>query len=307
MDADTGTLLKSFSTTRSVVADVSMIDVNNDGYQDYAYVVDMGGNFYRISFVDTPSALTPLAAIDWSMKKVAYANEGGRKFMQTPALALGAGRSVYIALGSGDREHPLYTDYPYANVTNAAYVYLDQPDAYDAATTACDLDDDDAGEPGSCVVDYSSATTCNTDPLIPGAAFKAWRMHLEKQGEQTVTPALIFSGQVTFNTNRPIPPSQAACNVALGEGGGYLLDLLNASGAIGVEGTCNGSRRGTFVKGVGMPTAPVLVNIAGEAPIVIGAVNKMTGSDAALVAPQQPPLPIAKTRHRKYRYQQIDQ
>lgn len=307
MDADTGTLLKSFSTTRSVVADVSMIDVNNDGYQDYAYVVDMGGNFYRISFVDTPSALTPLAATDWTMKKVAYANEGGRKFMQTPALALGAGRSVYIALGSGDREHPLYTDYPYANVTNAAYVYLDQPDAYNAATTACDLDDEDAGEPGSCVVDYSSATTCNTDPLIPGAAFKAWRMHLEKQGEQTVTPALIFSGQVTFNTNRPIPPSQAACNVALGEGGGYLLDLLNASGAIGVEGTCNGSRRGTFVKGVGMPTAPVLVNIAGEAPIVIGAVNKMTGSDAALVAPQQPPLPIAKTRHRKYRYQQIDQ
>jgi hypothetical protein len=92
-----------------------------------------------------------------------------------------------------------------------------------------------------------------------------------------------------------------------GRGAGYILDLLNASGAIGVEGSCKGTRRGTFVAGIGMPTAPVLVNIPGKDPIIIGGVNKATGADSALTGAQQPTLPIAKTRHRKYRYEQIDQ
>ncbi len=63
LDASDGTVLKSFSTTRSVVADIAMIDMNNDGMVDFAYVADTGGNIYRLNFSEGPAtAYAPLAS-----------------------------------------------------------------------------------------------------------------------------------------------------------------------------------------------------------------------------------------------------
>lgn len=324
IDSDTGALLATFPTRRAVTADVSTIDLNGDGLADYAYVTDLGGNIYRISFIDNTTDHTALDKTQWTIKRVAYANSdgGGRKFMFAPALLASGSTGVYVALGSGDRERPLYSDYPFGTVVNRAYAYLDIPDAYDLktvvvpvndATNVCDLDGS-AAATTACVRDLTTATTCDTEKLLASSTRKAWRVDLEKPGEQTVTPAIVIGGMVTFNTNRPLPPAQATCNLALGEGGGYFLNLLNASGAVAVSGNCsstingsNSNRRAVFVAGIGFPTPPVMVSIPGEDPICIGCANKDTGTGGKLFDPIKVSPSFTAKRARKYRYQEIDE
>jgi Tfp pilus tip-associated adhesin PilY1 len=298
LNADTGALLRAFETERAVAADVAMVDIDNDGSPDYAYAADTGGNVYRIDFVTGGATRTPAGPDAWTKRKVAYTS-GGRKFLFAPALLAAQGK-VYVALGSGDREHPLLSQYPYANVTNRFYVYLDDLAAA-AGSAAQDLD---------ALLDYTSNTNCETRAALPNSGLKGWFMNLTQygQGEQTVTSALISGGMATFSTNRPIPPDAASCSTALGEARGYWVNLFNGSGAINVEGTCGGARSSIFVGG-GLPPSPVKassVPVDGKAmTVVIGAVQK-GGSNAAgasvSIAPQRMRPAITSKRKRVYNY-----
>jgi type IV pilus assembly protein PilY1 len=292
LNANDGTVLATFPTTRSVAADVAMIDVDADGDVDYAYAVDTGGNIYRIDFVTAAKA--PLAPANWVMRRVAYTNGAGRKFLFPPALLLNSGK-VYVALGSGDREHPLISHYPYTSVVNRFYVYLDD---LAAATGTTNLDDT------TVMIDNTVATTCSSPALMPASIQKGWFMSLNQngQGEQTVTSAVIAGGLVTFSTNRPIPAAAGTCATTLGEARGYFLSLLNGSGAIGDLGaSCGGYRSGIFIGG-GLPPSPVLGTIPiGGVPttVVIGAIQR-TGGGSSAIAPQRVIPPIRPTRKRIY-------
>jgi type IV pilus assembly protein PilY1 len=288
IDADTGVVIKTFSTTRSVAADVALLAVTTVGVADHAYAVDTGGNIYRIDFGSSVSS--------WTINRVAYTNGAGRKFLFTPALAPASGGKVYVAIGSGDREHPLFRQYPYSGVTNRFYVYLDNL----AATTANNLDDT------ASMQNFTAATTCDptgSGSILPSSTLKGWFMNLNQngQGEQTVTSALIAGGMATFSTNRPIPPVTGTCATTLGEARGYWVNLFNGSGAIGVTASCGGSRSSIFVGG-GLPPSPVLgtVPVDGKATtVVIGAPQREGGANSP-ISPQQVNPVIKSTRHTIY-------
>jgi hypothetical protein len=299
LDAATGAVLRSFPTDRGVAADVALVDVDNDGYPDYAYAVDLGGGIYRVDFVGSYAGRTPLAANAWTARKVAYTTGSGRKFLFTPALLASQGK-VYVALGSGDREHPLQSQYPYASVTNRFYVYLDDLAAA-TGTPATDMD---------AMTDYTTNTDCAAAKILPNSGTKGWYMDLNQngQGEQVVTSALIASGMVTFSTNRPVPPDAASCSTSLGEARGYWVNLLNGSGAINVPGLCGGTRSSIFVGG-GLPPSPVKassVPIGGKAvSVVLGAVQKGGSASAGAsvsISPQRIRPAIASKRKRVYTY-----
>jgi hypothetical protein len=299
LDANTGAVIRSFPTDRAVAADVALVDVDNDGYPDYAYAVDLGGGIYRVDFVGSYAARTALASEAWTARKVAYTTGAGRKFLFAPALLASQGK-VYVALGSGDREHPLQSQYPYANVTNRFYVYLDDLTAA-TGTPATNMD---------AMTDYTTNTNCAAAKVLPNSGTKGWFMDLNQygQGEQVVTSALIASGMVTFSTNRPVPPDAASCSTSLGEARGYWVNLLNGSGAINVPGLCGGSRSSIFVGG-GLPPSPVKassVPIGGKAvSVVLGAVQKGGAASAGAsvsIAPQRIRPAIASKRKRVYTY-----
>jgi type IV pilus assembly protein PilY1 len=295
LNGNDGTVLASFPTTRSVIADVALIDIDNDGDVDYAYAVDTGGNVYRIDFIDGPTTRVSLASAAWTMHRVAYTNGAGRKFEFAPALLLN-GQKVYVAVGSGDREHPLSTQYPFTSVVNRFYVYLDDLTPNLAATNLDDV---------SVMLDNTTLTSCSSTLLTPGSTWKGWFMTLNQngQGEQTVTSAVISAGMATFSTNRPIPAAAGTCATTLGEARGYLVNLLNGSGAIGVAGSCGGYRSGIFVGG-GLPPSPVLGTIpVGGVPktVVIGAIQK-SGASSSPIGAQQVRPPISSTRKRIYWY-----
>jgi hypothetical protein len=322
VDAFTGNLLTAapLPTLKPVAADVALIDINGDGYVDYAYVADVGGNIYRVNLVDRSVAANgtvtyaPLAASSWTITRVASTTGAGRKFLFAPEL-LASANKVYIGIGSGDREHPLAANYPYANVLNRFYVYLDDP----SRTSAISLDADLVDYTNQSVV--ASIIAANGNSCTATTAFTntkyGWRIDLNQfgQGEQTVTSAVIVGGMVTFSTNRPIPTASGQCSTILGEARGYFLNLLNASGAISpscyINGTyqasqtctCGGTRSATFAGG-GLPPSPVIGTVPVNGvpqTVVIGAVQR-GGGGSSPIAPQQVNPPIQSKRKNVYRY-----
>lgn len=308
-DADTGALVASFPTLRSVIGDVAFIDIDNDTYVDYAYVVDTGGNVYRINFADPFNNNAPLSSASWTIQRIAYTSGGGRKFEWAPALLPSSGK-VYLAFASGDREHPLISNYPYTTpVTNRLYVFIDNPTSISISTNdlnhGVDLD-------GGTMSNFSSGTTCTTAGIGTAAnTNQGWYMDFGAPsptapttpvlGEQAVTSAVIAGGMVTVSTNRPIPPLTGTCSTSLGEARGYWVNLYNASGAMGVTGSCGGSRFGMFAGG-GLPPSPVIgvVPVNGvPTTVLIGAIQREGGASSP-IAPQILKPVIQSTRKLRY-------
>jgi type IV pilus assembly protein PilY1 len=304
IDANTGALIKSFSTGfgRSVAADVALLSSGTNTGVDHAYAVDTGGNIFRIDFkTGGPST--------WEMNRVAYTNGSGRKFLFPPALFQNPGTGfVYLALGSGDREHPLITQYPYTTpVLNRFYVYRDSL-ASTSTTPATNLDSGSnviqVSPTQGCLGSNPSTNTINQTTIGKDSTSNVYYLNLNQYGtgEQTVTSALIISGMVTFSTNRPVPATLGTCASSLGEARGYFLNLLNGSGAIGVgNASCGGSLSATFVGG-GLPPSPVFANVAiGNTvyQVVIGAVQRNGGANSP-IAPQNIPPVISAVRNTKY-------
>jgi Tfp pilus tip-associated adhesin PilY1 len=299
LDAADGTLIQSFTTTRGVAADITLIDIDNDSFPDYAYAADTGGNIYRVDFIASPNAATPLIPANWTSHRVAYTNGSGRKFLFAPAV-LAVGTKAYLAIGSGDREHPLQSQYPYENVLyNRIYVVRDDLTST-IATAAINMDS--TASPNS-MSDFSGSMPCSNPGVLPASTSNGWFKDLRK-GEQTVTSALIAAGMVTFSTNQPVVASAGTCASTLGIARGYWLNLLNASGGIGVDGSCGGDDSAEFVGG-GLPPSPVMassVPINGRATtVVIGAIQK-TGGASVAISPQKVRPTITSKRRRAYSY-----
>lgn len=302
VNATNGSLIKHFDfgsvdpAARSVSADITLADPSGDGFVDYAYAVTTGGEVFRLDFADASAGYSELSLADWEAHKVASTEGDGRKFLYAPTI-INTGTEYYVALGSGDREHPLESHYPYSDVVNRFYVFRDDLTDTDASTIL-DLDDT------SDMVNYTSDPGCDlTSRILPGSEKKGWFINLTEHGigEQVVTSPIVAGGLVYFSTNRPTPESATECTTSLGEARGYIVNLLNSSGAVGVSGTCGGDRSGAFTGG-GLPPSPVIatvpIEVDGETVIktvIIGAQEK-DGSVSSIVGAQQvePTIPSVR-------------
>lgn len=248
LNAKTGDIVRTFDTERAVVGDVSPVDVNFDGKVDYVYAADTGGNIWRINFVDASSdSFQPLAKGDWDITKSAFTAGASRKFMNAPSVLPYQGK-VYLALGSGNRERPLESNYPYVDdVDDRFYAYLDYP----ADTSALNLD-------GALMNDSTTAPNCDADRIFPGTERRGWFMSFPGQGEQVVNPAVIAGGNVLFNTYKPGGAQIEACTRPLGLGTAYNMSLFNGSAC--------GRVRSEQIDNGGMPIPPGLSTVTVARP-----------------------------------------
>lgn len=254
VNAETGAIVKTFATERSVAADVSPVDVDFDGKTDYVYAADTGGNIWRINFVESSGdVFEPLSDAEWGIAKAAFTDGGSRKFMSAPAVLPYQGK-VYLALGSGNRERPLESNYPYVNdIDDRFYVYLDYP----AVSTAVDLD-------GSDMNDSTTEPNCDANRVFPGLENekRGWYMSLSGRGEQVVNPAVIAGGNVLFNSYKPGGAQLNACVRPLGLGTAYNMSLFNGS-------SC-GRVRSEQIDNGGMPIPPGLSTVSVVKPNCTG-------------------------------------
>lgn len=300
LDANSGAVLASLPTDRSVAGDVTVVRNMLTGLADYAYAADTGGNIYRITIGSAPPS-------GWTITKIASLGcsttdcPGGvanRKFLFAPEVVAAPDYNV-ILIGSGDREHPLLSHATTISVDNAFFMIKDK--ASDAAWWS--------SETANC---QSKALACMTsllaiDPdstVVPTEKQlndkKGWYMPFGKEGsihdrEQVVTSAVAVLGVVTFSTHRPVLPDQDSCGSNLGEARVYNLGYM--------DGRAVGATKFVPVAGGGLSPSPVsgMVTVKHPTtgqnitlPVVIGA-----GKDSPLEG--QSPDPIMLLPHYKTR------
>jgi len=276
LDAFTGTLLKQFNTTRSVPADVALIDSDFDGYVDRAYAVDVGGNIYRIDFEKS----TGFAATDWGMFTLAaLTGSGTRKFFYPPDVVVTKNYTAVLA-GSGDREKPLAT-----TSSDAFFTVFDMNTSKGTPATFTTVNASNLGAVGT-VEDQTAGC------YIP----------MSTSGEKIVNAPVSMAGITYFSTNRPAAVSTNSCSANLGVAKVYSAPLF-----------CRVATSQTLTGG-GLPPSPVtgtvtvsytVTNDAGVAqtltkqvPFIIGAPNsKGSGIEGSKVTPT-----ITPVRKRGYWY-----
>jgi type IV pilus assembly protein PilY1 len=278
LDAITGELIHTFATSRSVAADVALMDYDRDGYVDRAYVADLGGNIYRLNFENSSGAS---AVSGWSSYRLANLGDGAvdpRKFFYKPDIVKTKNFTA-ILLGSGDREKPLQS------ATQDHFLQI-----FDRRNAK--------GSPGTAP---TPIVFSGLSPISDSASYTGAGCYMTlAQGEKVVNAATSLAGQTYFGTNRPTASSTTSCSANLGETRSYAMTQFCGS-AISSE-----------IIGGGLPPSPVagFVTIVGPdgkettLPVVIGAPNGDGSPIAGPLAPKCPDYAGSFPLQRRYWYRE---
>lgn len=259
VDAATGTVLRRYVTEYSVPGDVFLMNDLN-GNLKYVYAGDTNGNLYRIN-VGTTNA-TGTSFTDWTSNAASAdirvaalsTNEYKRKFLFGPDVFEFLGKN-YIAIGSGDREHPLFDQYACADdrsidgAYNRFFIVKDDPLLAQSGAGTSDIE----------VADLEDISV-GTASAIDDVQLKGWQLSLS-QCEQVVNKAVTSGGKVFFGTNQPTGTTQA-CVSNLGIARSWSIEIF--SGESGFTEYAWG----------GLPPSPVtgIVDIegVGKTPFCLG-------------------------------------
>jgi len=312
VDAATGDILRTYPTNYSVPGDVALIKDITTGYLNYVYAADSGGYVYRINAGTTDTTGTTFtswtsnsAASQITLARLSETNHA-RKFLNGPSVVPTADYNA-VLIGSGDREHPLVTDYACGNrsstftptagnyVANQFYMLVDTPTGYPSpAVTASDLVDVTTGTSTS-VTASGTTTITNVSAGVTTTSTNGWKFNYGFC-EQTVNEALTIGGSTFFGTNTPSSATGSSCVANLGIAKGYAVDFLTGMGSVA-----------EYIGG-GMPPSPVagVVDVDGiKVPFCIGCIDPDEPTASALQGSKVEINPNS-SRYRAYWYIEND-
>lgn len=238
-DANTGELLWSASNSGasmtipemkySIPARVSVIDREGDGIADHLYVVDMGGQIFRLDINNTGNGELVTGGL--------LADFGGpgesdaRRFFYGPdvsEISLAEEHYYAVAVGSGFRAHPLDTriqDHFYM-IKDYGVFQLDVEGNYSLPSPALGLSDMyDA-------TNHLLTSSDNGEREIENTAFAeraGWYISMGSGGEKVLASPLIINYQLFFTTYLPATASDSLCAPPTGNSRAYLVELVNGN------------------------------------------------------------------------------
>jgi len=288
VDANTGTILRTYPTNYSVPGDLALVK-DTLGYLNYVYASDSGGYIYRINVgsVDTTGTTFTGWTSNSNAGQITLASMSEtnhkRKFLNGPSVVQSVDYNA-VLIGSGDREHPLVSDYPCGNrsstftptvgnyVTNQFYMLMDKPVGYPSPViTPSMLVDVSTGTSTTATVSGTTTIT-NVSAGVTTSSTKGWRFTFG-DCEQTVNEALTVAGTTFFGTNSPSGTTGSSCVANLGIAKGYAVDFLTGMGSVA-----------EYIGG-GMPPSPVagVVDVEGiKVPFCIGCIDPTEPTASAL-------------------------
>ena len=203
----------------------TMIDLDNDGFIDVAYIGDMGGNLWRFKFcfnADGPSCSTA----DWSGSRLFARGTGIGPVYDAPTATRDGNGNIWLYWGTGDKAEPIVV----GTTTERLFGVKDK--TLSGTLQLANLENITSGT-------YTDSTSKN-----------GWYINLPGAGEKCLSDPSIFGGQVYFTTYTPAGGAGDPCSQA-GTAKLYAVNYLSGAGSLS-----GGSRSTTL--GVGIPTAPVL-------------------------------------------------
>lgn len=285
--------------TRSIPADITLLDRDADGYIERLYAADVGGNLWRVDL--EPNGAT--APSNWTVNQLASLGGTGndaRKFFYPPDVTPTSAFDAVMA-ATGDREHPLYSSSTAAgtayNVVNRFYMIKDTNTGSSVANNWKPVTE-------SMLTDETGASAGTTTPYSITDTTSGFFVTLASQGEKAVNAPLTVAGYTYFGTNTPdvVGADSTKCYPNLGIARGYAINFLT-----GVGLNSNGY---VVFSGGGFPPSPVfgLVSIGSGGstvvtPVLIGGGNQNDptgGNNTSFLGAQKIAPPTVGKRKRTY-------
>lgn len=200
----------------SMPANISIIDINQDGLADQMYASDVGGQIWRFD-INNGEPVSNLVDGGVIARVSGSGPENTRRFFNKPnvsMLAKNGQLKIAVSIGSGSRFNPLnevIVDRFYTIFQNEVN---SRPGSY-TVLTELDLDD----------------RTYNTSD-IPDS--KGWYITLNNLGEKVLSDSVTVNNTIFFNTYTPAS-SGNTCQAVVGQGRTYAVKAFNASAAFDLD------------------------------------------------------------------------
>ncbi len=240
VDADNGDLLWTASDSGadlnlsamqySIPARVSVIDREADGYADHLYIVDMGGQMFRLDITHGE----PRADLITGGLMASFGGDAetdNRRFFYGPdvsEISLANEHYYAVAVGSGFRAHPLDSviQDQFYMIKDDGVFKINEAGQYSLPSTAITQ---------SSLYDASLhklTSSDETEQEIEAASFaqkQGWFINLGSGGEKVLASPLIIDYQLFFTTYLPATASTSACAPPSGNSRAYLVNLVNGN------------------------------------------------------------------------------
>jgi Tfp pilus tip-associated adhesin PilY1 len=209
---------------KSIPAPAAIVDRDNDGFIDTAYVGDLGANMWRFKFCShDPNDTCGIS--NWSGGRLFKASaQDLRPIYTKPAAAFDTVGNFWVYWGTGDKMDPTA-----ANAQEKFYAVKDN----DRTST----------------YEISDLDNITMGVFDPASTKKGWYFNFSGSGEKMLADPVVFNGVVYFTT---YTPNQSA-NVCSREGSASIFAVKYTTGG----GLFSGGERSTGI-GTGMGTTPVL-------------------------------------------------
>lgn len=266
----------------SIPSSPAVVDADGDGYADFIYVGDMGGQLFRVDIDNKNNTgvgslvkdVKTVAKLGTSAATASAANY--RRFYSAPTVALGkrnGNNILQVVIGSGYRSHPLSetTEEWFFGIDDSKALSVLQ--AMNGKTWSSTTDSQPTLTPDK-LQDVSSLTSSATDAAkvkIDDTSIYGWRVKFDQTlGEKSLSEAAIVQGSVIFTTF--IDEKQQIDNCTSVAGGARLYGV-NLSDGLAVDGLFSGGTvsgtngRAVSVNVPGIPPKPqvLLTNLPHEA------------------------------------------
>ena len=265
--------------TNSIPADLTVLDVDGDGYKDLIFASDTRGQILRFDLDINNTGASTLATGGIIAQLGDNTAAGNRRFFYAPDVSLSKDRKrLNLAIGSGYRAHPLDTAihdaffviYDY-NVNGPALDASDNP-VYTSITMA-DLFDTTSNIIGQGT-DAEKATASGT--LDASQGFYIWmNEELDNSfvGEKVLAKSLTYDEKVIFTTYKPVAGASGACSPSQGAASAFLINIADGTPVLDFDlsggDLTREDRRINLVRG-GIPPEPSIIFHENGPVILIG-------------------------------------
>jgi type IV pilus assembly protein PilY1 len=233
----------------SLAANPTIVDLDSDGFIDYAYIADVGGQVWKFNVNPSGGATISGGLVtNWTGKRIFAADSGqtnppasGEYFptqgmYAAPALALDDSNNLWLFIGSGDRNHPNNSS------SNKFYGFKDVASNMTNATA----------------LTLSSLTNLSSGS---GTVTNGWYVNLASN-EKVLASAEVFNGVVLFTTFTPT--TTATCSSGGGSAKLYSANMTTGDAALNLANAATLDPGGAVTSngisiGTGIPSKPVIV------------------------------------------------